>query len=120
MKLSHIFRCSAYAQIPKDERSKIDPKAKKSIFLGYGIVVKGYRLFDTETSRDFHSRNVIFNESASIGEHGRGVGNQPLMKVECQSISSDDDDDDDDDNSQEGTRPQRSPRIRKALDQYDE
>ena len=31
----HIFGCSAYAHIPKDERSKMDPKAKKSIFLGY-------------------------------------------------------------------------------------
>ena len=37
-----IFGCSAYAHIPKDERSKMDPKAKKSIFLGYGIGVKGY------------------------------------------------------------------------------
>ena len=44
-----IFRCSAYAQLPKDERSKIDSKAKKSIFLEYSIGVKGYRLFDTET-----------------------------------------------------------------------
>ena len=39
-----IFGCSAYAHIPKDERSKMDPKAKKNIFLGYGIGVKGYRL----------------------------------------------------------------------------
>ena len=38
-----IFGCSAYAHIPKDERSKMDPKAKKSIFLGYGIGVKEYR-----------------------------------------------------------------------------
>ena len=32
-----IFRCSAYAYISKDERSKMDPKAKKSFFLRYGI-----------------------------------------------------------------------------------
>ena len=28
-----IFGCSAYAHIPKDGRSKMDPKAKKNIFL---------------------------------------------------------------------------------------
>ena len=68
-----IFGCSAYVQIPKDGRSKMDPKAKKSIFLGYGIV---YRLFDTETLRVFHSRDLLFNDSVSIGELGReGVGN---------------------------------------------
>ena len=55
------------------------PKAKKSIFLGYGIGVKGYRLFDTDTSKVFHSRDVIFNETVSISEQGtEEVENQPL------------------------------------------
>ena len=81
-----IFGCSAYAHIPKDERSKMDPKAKKSIFLGYGIGVKGYRLFDTDTSKVFHSRDVIFNETTSISEQGtEEVENQPLVEVECKT-----------------------------------
>ena len=110
-----IFGCSAYAHIPKDERSKMDPKAKKSIFLGYGISVKGYRLFDTDTSKVFHSRDVIFNETAPISEQGtEEVENQPLVEVECDNISIDDE------NSQEVTEPRRSPRIRKAPDQYGE
>ena len=109
-----IFGCSAYAHIPKDERSKMDPKAKKSIFLVYGIGVKGYRLFDTDTSKVFHSRDVIFNETASINEQGtKGVENQPLVEVECENISSDK-------NSREATEPRRSPRIRKAPYQYGE
>ena len=112
-----IFVCSAYAHIPKDERYKMDPKAKKSIFLGYGIGVKGYRLFDTDTSKVFHSIDVIFNEAASISEQGTEVENQRLVEVECENISSDDDDDE---NSREATEPQRSPRIRKAPDQYGE
>ena len=111
MKHLRIFGCSAYAQIPKDQISKMDPKAK-IIFLGYGIWVKRYRLFDTETLSVFHSRDVIYNKSASIGEQGRkGVGSQPLVEVECQSICSDDND---------NSGPQRSPRIRKAPDQYGE
>ena len=111
-----IFRCSAYAHIPKDARSKMDPKTKKSIFLGYGIGIKGYRLFDTDTSKVFHSRDVIFNETASISEQGtEEVENQPLVEVECENISSDDDE-----NSREATDPRRLPRIRKAPDQYGE
>ena len=93
----------------------MDPKAKKSIFLGYGIGVKGYRLFDIETSKVFCSRDIVFNERASISELGtEEVENQPLVEVECENISSDDE------NSREATEPQRSPRIRKAPDQYGE
>ena len=112
----HIFGCCAYAHIPKDERSKMDPKVKKSIFLEYGIGVNGYRLFDTDTPKVFHSRDVIFNEIASISEQGtEEVENQPLVEVECENINSDDDE-----NSQEAIEPRRSPRIRKAPDQYGE
>ena len=87
----HIFGCSAYAHIPNDERSKMDLKAKKSIFLGYGIGVKGYRLFDTDTSKVIYSSDVIFKKTASISEQGTEVENQPLVEVECENISSDDD-----------------------------
>lgn len=51
-----VFEYSAYAHIPKDDRSKMDPKAKKSIFFGYGIEVKRYRHYNTEKVRVFHSR----------------------------------------------------------------
>ena len=92
----------------------MDPKAKKSIFLGYGIGVKGYRFFDTDTSKVFHGRNVISNETASISEQGtEEVENQPLVEVECENYSSDDDE-----NSREATEPRRLPKIRKAPDQY--
>ena len=30
-----VFGCAAYSHIPKDERSKLDAKARKCIFLGY-------------------------------------------------------------------------------------
>ena len=46
-----MFGCSAYTHVPKDERKKLDPKAKKCIFLGYGTVRKGYGLYDNKTSK---------------------------------------------------------------------
>ena len=38
----------ANVHVPKEERRKLDPKAKKFIFLGYGEETKGYRLYDSE------------------------------------------------------------------------
>ncbi len=56
-----VFGCIAYAHIPKDERKKLDSKAKKCIFLGYGTETKGYRLHDLKKAKVFYSRDVIFN-----------------------------------------------------------
>ena len=72
-----IFGCSAYAHIPKDERSKMDPKAKKSIFLGYGIGVKGYRLFDTET----HRKSSIAEMSYLMKQHLKANREQKKLKI---------------------------------------
>jgi hypothetical protein len=35
--VSHIrtFRCIAYADIPKENRGKLEPTARKTIFVGY-------------------------------------------------------------------------------------
>ena len=41
-----VFGCKAYAHVPKDERGKLDSKAKKCILVGYGEDTKGYRLYD--------------------------------------------------------------------------
>ena len=57
-----VFGCEAFAHIPKDERHKLDAKARKCIFLGYGEETKGYRLYDTTRGRVFFSRDTRFNE----------------------------------------------------------
>ena len=57
-----IFGCTAYAHIPKEYRSKLDFKSTKCAFLGYGLNVKGYRLYDINKKKVIYSRDVIFNE----------------------------------------------------------
>ena len=60
-----VFGCTVYSHVAKDERKKLDPKAKKCIFLGYAAQRKGYRLYDTERSSVVFSRDVVFNESST-------------------------------------------------------
>ena len=57
-----VFGRDAYAHIPKDEIGKLDPKAKKCIFVGYGEETKGYRLYDVVRAKIMISRDVVFNE----------------------------------------------------------
>ena len=40
-----VFDCRAFVHVPKDQRSKLDDKAKSCIFLGYGHKEFGYRLW---------------------------------------------------------------------------
>lgn len=81
-----IFGCEAFAHIPADERSKLDPKSKKCIFLGYSNVTKGYRLYDVVAKRTFHSRDVIFNEKSNISSSLEESGTQNSSHVEQQII----------------------------------
>ena len=61
-----VFGSRAFIHIPKDERSKLDPKAKKCIFLRYGHEEFGYRLYDLVDKKVVRSRDVVFFEDQII------------------------------------------------------
>lgn len=61
--LFRVFGCPAYAYV---NDGKLEPKAKKCIFLGYTDGVRGYRLWDPSTSRIINRRDVTFNESVFL------------------------------------------------------
>ena len=56
-----VFGCTAYAHV---DNGKLEPRAIKCIFLGYGSGVKAYKLWNPETQKTLLSRNVVFNESS--------------------------------------------------------
>jgi hypothetical protein len=41
-----VFGCGAYVHVPKENRSKLDNKAEKCIFMGYKDGVKGYKIWN--------------------------------------------------------------------------
>ena len=62
-----VFGCAAYVHVPEVERHKLDCKARKCVLLGYGANQKGYRLYDVESMKVIHSRDVVFDETSMPG-----------------------------------------------------
>jgi hypothetical protein len=62
--LSHlrIFGSHCWAHIPAELQSKLGPKSRRAVFLGYPDGTKGYRLRDAENGTFFIVRDVIFDE----------------------------------------------------------
>ena len=63
--LSHlrVFGCISYVHIDSAERSKLDAKSNKCVFVGYGDDEFGYRFWDYENRKIIRSIDVIFNEN---------------------------------------------------------
>ncbi|KAJ7978961.1 Retrovirus-related Pol polyprotein from transposon TNT 1-94 [Quillaja saponaria] len=57
-----IFGSIAYAHVPDQERSKLDDRSVKYVFIGYDSNSKGYKLYNPRNGKIIVSRDVEFNE----------------------------------------------------------
>ncbi|RVW37270.1 Retrovirus-related Pol polyprotein from transposon TNT 1-94 [Vitis vinifera] len=60
-----VFDSVAYTLIDSHNRSKLDEKSIKCIFIGYCSQSKGYKLYNPVSGKIIVSRNVVFDEKAS-------------------------------------------------------
>ena len=63
--ISHlrVFGCQAWVHILKKRRSKLEPKSREMIFVGYELGSKGYQFWDAAHHHIEISRDVKFNET---------------------------------------------------------
>ena len=48
--------------VPDEQRSKLDDKSQKYIFIGYDVNSKGYKLNNPNIGKTIISQDVIFDE----------------------------------------------------------
>ena len=58
-----VFGCVAYVHLHKHQRSKLEPRAARCVFVGYGPHQKGYRCYHPATRHMFTTMDVQFHES---------------------------------------------------------
>ena len=58
-----IFGCTAFVHVHSQNRSKLDPKATKCVFVGYSSTQRGYKCYSPSLRRMFVSMDVTFHET---------------------------------------------------------
>ncbi|XP_010496878.1 PREDICTED: uncharacterized protein LOC104773906 [Camelina sativa] len=76
-----VFGCVCFVLVPGEQRSKLDAKSTKCMFVGYSTTQKGYKCYDPATSRLYVSRDVRFLENAMTNRIGTASKTSPPRLV---------------------------------------
>ncbi|KAL5795724.1 hypothetical protein ACOSQ2_000544 [Xanthoceras sorbifolium] len=87
--ISHlrVFGCISYVHIDSAERSKLDGKSNKCVFVGYGGDEFGYRFWDYENRKIVRSRDVIFNENLMYKDRSIAESSSSTTEAETKEFA---------------------------------
>ena len=69
-----IFGCIVFVHYPKRMQNKLEPRAVKCVFVGYGRNQTGYRCYDTQARRVYTTMDCEFIENDFYYHHPRCQG----------------------------------------------
>ena len=78
-----MFACPAYFHVIE---SKLDPKIKKAIFLGFSFDTKAYKLSFSESKKVVLSRDVTFDKSRILYMKNSKKENMSLTSAQRWSL----------------------------------
>ncbi|XP_040362272.1 uncharacterized protein LOC112202395 [Rosa chinensis] len=61
---ARVFGCIAYVHLYKNQRSKLDARALKCVFVGYSSHQKGYKCYHPQSQKFYVTMDVTFSEDA--------------------------------------------------------
>ena len=81
---SHLraFCCISYVHINSSEKSKLNTKSKKCVFVRYDFDEFGYQFWDFENWKFIISKNVIFNEKEMYKEKSYVESTNTKVEIE--------------------------------------
>ena len=82
--LTHIkvFGCDAYVHVPKENRSKLDKKAEKCIFIGYKDGLKVYNIWNPKNKKVVYSQDVAYREMKDVVKEEALPSKEELEKID--------------------------------------
>ncbi|KAG6425368.1 hypothetical protein SASPL_115798 [Salvia splendens] len=79
--LLRVFGSTIYYHVSE---GKLEPRAKKGVFVDYGEGVKGYRIWSPSENKVIHSRNVVFDENSMLNSVVKFVGAEESGSIDKQ------------------------------------
>lgn len=111
-----VFGCVVYVHLHKHQRSKLEPRAIRCMFVGYGPHQKGYRCYHPPTRHMFTTMDVHFHESSmyfSNNEFPRESSRMEIHNLDYNDITLPDVVHHDKMNNQAPELPVEPPMVRK-------
>ena len=61
-----VFGCDDHVHVPKENRSTLDNKDEKCIFIGLKDGLKGYKLWNVQNKKVLYNWDIVFREAKYV------------------------------------------------------